>query len=244
MHLHLVIGTLLCISATVSFGQSASDTTYIGGSVGGGVAFTCMSPKRIDLPHVSYLTAHPSDLGEAFTCNLFVSFKRNHWILQPSLFYHDIFSSKFNYSSGSGSWGISVSPSEGTTNFEAQQLGIGTSIGRAFGSADQFYVMAGPAIAWRVDKPTSSPPSASSSASDDIQYAVESAAVSQQIQLIAELGWWLDCVSVNMRLHYGLTPLVKRVKFDDILYPVSIKNTAIMVTLGYRLPMRSLSKTN
>ncbi|WP_139925947.1 hypothetical protein [Hymenobacter sp. DG01] len=200
-----------------------------------------MSPQRLELPN-SYLEAKRHDQGLAVDFALFVSMVRKGWVLQPSFFYHNTYSGDVRYGTpGSGGFGFFSFPYT-TTAFSVQQMGLGGSVGRVFGAAheEHLQVLVGSRVGWRIKSLDAPSAPASPSQSEAVRYAIETAHEPLQLQLTGEVGWWGRHWGVSLQGVHGLTSLVRRVELGNTAYPFQVSNTSLMVSLGYRLPLKEL----
>jgi len=227
--LALALGT----SGRAAYGQQApTRATWVGVSVGESLVFSPSSPTRIELPPGSYLAA-AGGTGTAATGAALLRVQRGRWFGQPELRYHSLYSADFTYARGPGGYGIPSGGGTATTAFHVQQLVLGALGGYAFGPGQQFYALLGPAVAVRLGTDGNAAPSAATSLSDDVRYAVDAAPGAAQLQLHGGLGWWGRHVGVEARYAYGLTPLVRRLAFDGHAYDFRVDAHALLLTVGY-----------
>ena len=219
-----------CVSCFPVFGQDKpAPGVFWGISGGGGLVFSPASPQRVELPP-SYLAA-TGGTGETAALSALVRVLRGRWFGQSELRYQNVNSADFTYFRGVGSGFFSFSTN--TTTFHAQQLALAALGGYTFGSRQQLYGLLGPALAIRLSIDGNAPPSASSSLSDDVRYAVDNAPAASQLQLHGGLGWWDKHLGVEARYAHGLTPLVRRVVFDNETHNYRVGANTFMFTVGY-----------
>lgn len=223
----LIIAT--CVDYSPAFGQNKPSHSAFWGLYGGaGLVFSPASPQRVELPP-SYLAATGS-IGETAALGALVRVPRGRWFGQAELRYQNVSSADFTYSRGVSTGFFSFSTN--TTNFHAQQLALAALSGYTFGSRQQLYGLLGPTLAVRLNTNGNVPPSVSS-LSDEVRYAVDNAPAATQLQLHGGLGWWGKHLGVEARYTHGLTPLVRRIVFDNETHEYRVGANTFMFTVGY-----------
>lgn len=232
--LRVILVVATCVSYFPVFGQDKSaHGAFWGISGGAGLVFSPASPQRVELPP-SYLAA-TGGTGETAALTALVRVPRRRWFGQSELRYQNVNSADFTYFRGVGTGFFSFSTN--TTTFHAQQLALAALGGHTFGARQQLYGLLGPALAVRLGTDGNAPPSTSSSLSDDVRYAVDNAPTATQLQLHGGLGWWGKHLGVEARYTHGLTPLVRRIAFDNETHNYRVGANTFMFTVGYHGPL-------
>ena len=219
-----------CVGSLPAFGQDKpAHNTFLGISGGAGLVFSPAWPQRVDLPP-TYLAAN-GNTGESGALSVLIRVRRGHWFGQSELRYQNVYSAGFTYFNGVRAGFLSFSTN--TTVFHVQQLELAALGGYAFGPRQQLYWLLGPALAVRQGNDGIAAPSASSNLRDKVLYAMDTAPSASQLQLHGGLGWWGKRLSVEARYTYGLTPLVRRISFDNQTHNFQVGADTFMFTVGY-----------
>lgn len=220
-------------------------TISVGLSGGAGIPFTSMSPTRLDLGGVSQIRTDAKGgwfsgtAAEAYSANLLVRLSRGKWLLQPEVGYQSLLSSplayKDNYPTG---WGIDLAGQEDYHNFRSDQLSVGLLAGNYVGPGQHFYVLAGPAVGFRVGGNDYG--QSRTKLGEEIRHSLNQAPEATRYFLQGGLGYWGLARHLNFELRYlhGLTPLVRTLTFRDEAYPLKVQGSVLLLTMAFTYDFR------
>lgn len=216
----------------------------VGLSLGYGLPLTPMSPTDIDLDRVSHIRTGAKagfisgTSEENYSLSVFLRVPRNAWFLQPELAYQHLVSSPITFDVPSRGPGPDFFGSERYHNFEVGQISAGALAGHYVDAGRHFYFLAGPAVGFRIGGYDYGAPQ-TTALGEELRSSLNHAPENTRYFLHGGAGYWGHHFTVEARVGYGLTPLVRSLTFRGQEYALQAQGHLLLLTFGGYLHVKS-----
>jgi hypothetical protein len=231
-------GLFLLLFALSSSSVWAQRPASFGLAAGAGPSFVRCRPGYLDLgrdtdQHIDQYLRATSEGASAAQVAAYVRVQpwRNTFF-QPEVSYLEYSSGRLLYARRTGTGILSAGPT-GNTQLYQQSLSLALLGGGYLDSPQQAYWLAGPAIAARL---TSHSVWNISNSSSTVARALDESGAKSQFFMHAGLGLRFGRIDLETRYAYGLTPLVRTLRYQNKDYDFRVTSHLLVFKVGVHFP--------